>query len=46
MNPTAKYMMENVVMSDEMRQSGNEEMQETYMAGRSDVINMKDCQAS
>ena len=31
MNPAAKYklMMENVVMSDEMKQSGDEELQET-----------------
>ena len=29
-------------MSDEMRQSGDEEMQETYMAGRFDVINVRD----
>ena len=42
MNPAAKYMMENVVMSDEMKRSGGEEMQETYMAGRFDVINVKD----
>ena len=41
-NPAAKYMMEFVVMSDEMKQSGDEEMQETYMAGRFDVINVKD----
>ena len=33
MNPAAKYMMENVVMSDEMKQSGDEEMQETYNYG-------------
>ena len=42
MNPAAKYTMENVVMSDEMKQSGDEEMQEMYMAGRFDVINVKD----
>ena len=42
MNPAAKYMMENVVMPDEMKQSGDEELQETCMAGRFDVINVKD----
>ena len=29
-------------MSDEMKQIGDEEMQETHMAGRFDVINVKD----
>ena len=42
MNPAAKHMMENVVMSDKMKQSGDEEMQAACMAGRFDVISVKD----
>ena len=38
LNPAAKYMMENVVMSWELRQKGDEQMQEEYMAGRFDEI--------
>ena len=40
MNPATKYMTENAVMADEMKQRGDEELQETYMAGRFDVINV------
>ena len=46
MNPATKYMLENVVMSDEMKQSGDEQTQETYMAGRFDVVNAKDYKAA
>jgi hypothetical protein len=42
LNPGAKYMMENVVMSRELREKGDERMQEEYMAGRFDEINVKD----
>ena len=42
MNPAAKYKMENVMMSDEIKQRGDGELQETYMAGTFDVINVKD----
>ena len=36
-----KYM-KNMVMSDELKQEGDEKMQETYMAGRLDVTIVKD----